>query len=149
MLYLSKLGKNVLNAIANMKEGNASLQAMVWVKLARSSTLEIDQHNGYSKAIELLTKDESAEVVEVLIEFAEWLHRKKYPSIDVEDQLSLAIDVLMDIEPGWDDEDEEEGEDGERKTKQSKRSKNSKSSMTKSKATKRSKVTKSKLDAKS
>lgn len=34
MLYLSKLGKNVLNAIANMKEGNASLQAMVWVKLA-------------------------------------------------------------------------------------------------------------------
>jgi hypothetical protein len=25
MLYLSKLGKNVLNAISNMKEGNASL----------------------------------------------------------------------------------------------------------------------------
>jgi len=25
MLYLSKLGKNVLNAIANMKEGNAAL----------------------------------------------------------------------------------------------------------------------------
>jgi len=25
MLYLSKLGKNVLNAIANMKEGNSSL----------------------------------------------------------------------------------------------------------------------------
>ena len=42
MLYLSKLGKNVLNAIANMKEGNAALQAKVWVKLARSSALEID-----------------------------------------------------------------------------------------------------------
>lgn len=59
-------------------------------------------------------KDESVEVVEVLIEYAEWLHWKNYPSIDVEDQLSLAIDTLMDIEPGWDDEDEDEiGEDGE------------------------------------
>lgn len=84
-----------------------------------------------------MQKDESAEVVEVLIEFAEWLYRKKYPSIDVEDQLSMAIDVLMDIEPGWDDEDDEDaGDDAERKTKQSKRSKNSKSSMTKSKVTK-------------
>lgn len=74
MLYLSKLGKNVLNAISNMKEGNATLQAKVWVKLARSSALEIDQHSGYTKAIELLMKEESVEVVEVLIEYAEWLH---------------------------------------------------------------------------
>lgn len=37
MLFLSKLGKNVLSAISNMKEGNGSLMAKVWVKLARSS----------------------------------------------------------------------------------------------------------------
>lgn len=37
MNFLSKLGKNVLSAIANMKESNASLMAKVWVRLARSS----------------------------------------------------------------------------------------------------------------
>ena len=37
MNFLSKLGKNVLSAISNMKESNASLMAKVWVKLARSS----------------------------------------------------------------------------------------------------------------
>ena len=42
MNFLSKLGKNVLSAISNMKESNASLMAQVWVRLARSSqnTLE-------------------------------------------------------------------------------------------------------------
>ena len=37
MLFLSKLGKNVLSSISNMKESNASLMAKVWVRLARSS----------------------------------------------------------------------------------------------------------------
>ena len=37
MNFLSKLGKNVLNTISNMKESIASLMAKVWVKLARSS----------------------------------------------------------------------------------------------------------------
>ena len=56
-----------------MKESNASLMAKVWVKLARSSTNELEQHNAYNKAIDFLKKDESIEVVEVLIEYAEWL----------------------------------------------------------------------------
>lgn len=107
MLYLSKLGKNVLQAISNMKEGNAALQAKVWIKLARSSANEFEQHSAYNKAIEILRKEESIEVVEVLIEFSEWLHRNKYPSQDVEDQLLLAVDTLMDIEPGWDEEEDE------------------------------------------
>lgn len=85
MLYLSKLGKNVLNAISNMKEGNATMQAKVWVKLARSSASALEQHNAYNKAIEILNTEESAEVVEVLIEYSEWLHRNNYPTQDVED----------------------------------------------------------------
>lgn len=85
MLYLSKLGKNVLNAISNMKEGNATLQAKVWVKLARSAAQEHEQHSAFNKAIEILRKEESIEVVDVLIEFAEWLHRHAYPTQDIED----------------------------------------------------------------
>ena len=80
MLFMSKQGKNVLQAIANMKESNASLMAKVWVKLARSSTNELEQHSAYNKALEFLKKDESIEVVEVLIEYAEWLHRHNYGS---------------------------------------------------------------------
>jgi len=85
MLFLSKLGKNVLSAISNMKESNASLMAKVWVKLARSSSNQLEQHSAYNKAIEILRKEESVEVVEVLIEYAEWLNRSKYSSQDVED----------------------------------------------------------------
>ena len=73
MNFLSKLGKNVLSAISNMKESNASLMAIVWVRLARSSQIELEQHQAYSKAIEILRKEESIEVVEVLIEYAEWM----------------------------------------------------------------------------
>jgi hypothetical protein len=59
-------------------------------------------------------------VVEVLIEYAEWMHRHRYSPQDVEDQLLLAVDTLMDIEPGWDDEDDElggMGGDAEEKTR--------------------------------
>ena len=85
MLFLSKQGKNVLQAISNMKESNASLMAKVWVKLARSSANDLEQHAAYNKAIEILKKEESVEVVEVLVEYAEWLQRHKYASQDVED----------------------------------------------------------------
>lgn len=85
MNFLSKLGKNVLSAISNMKESNASLMAKVWVRLARSSQAELEQHQAYNKAIEILRKEESIEVVEVLIEYAEWMHRHQYNSQDVED----------------------------------------------------------------
>mmetsp|Transcript_23217 Transcript_23217/g.22767 ORF Transcript_23217/g.22767 Transcript_23217/m.22767 type:complete len:86 (+) Transcript_23217:3368-3625(+) len=85
MLFLSKLGKNVLSAISNMKENNASLMAKIYVKLARSSSNQMEQYQAYNKAIEYLRNEESVEIVEVLIEFAEWLHRNKYSSQDVED----------------------------------------------------------------
>ena len=80
MNFLSKLGKNVLSAISNMKESNASLMAKVWVRLARSSQAELEQHQAYNKAIEILRKEDSIEVVEVLIEYAEWMHRHQYNS---------------------------------------------------------------------
>lgn len=66
-------------------------------------------------------------MVEVLIEYAEWMHRRKYASQDVEDQLLLAVDILMDIEPDWDeDDDESQDEDDERKTRKTGKSKSSK-----------------------
>ena len=40
----------------------------------------MEQHSAYNKAIEILRKEESVEVVEVLIEYAEWLQRYKFSS---------------------------------------------------------------------
>ena len=79
----------------------------------------MEQHSAYNKAIEILRKEESIEVVEVLIEYAEWLQRSNYTTSDIEDNLLLAADILMDIEPGWDEEDDldDDGDDFERKTK--------------------------------
>lgn len=139
-MYLSKLGKNVLNAISNMKEGDASLQAKVWVKLAKIFSEPVEQHMAYNKAIEILNKEESVEVVEVLIDYAEWLHRNEYPSLDVEDQLLLAVDVLLDIEPGWDDDEGGDDLDDNTKTKKSKRSKGSRASKVSKAKSKMSKV---------
>lgn len=77
-----------------------------------------------------MRKEESIEVVEVLIEYSEWMHRQRYDPQDVEDMLLLAVDFLMDVEPGWDDEDDEivdEADDGKtKKTAQSRSSKQSK-----------------------
>jgi len=142
-LYLSKLGKNVLNAISNMKEGDATLQAKVWVKLAKIFSEPVEQHMAFNKAIELMTKEESVEVVEVLIDYAEWLHRNEYPTLDVEDQLLLAVDVLLDIEPGWDDEEEDAQEEENTKTKsrKSKQSRASRMSKAKSRVSKASRKT--------
>lgn len=53
------------------------------------------------------------EIVEVYVEFAEWLLRNGYESKDVVDNLLTASDMLVDIEVG--DEDEDDGEDGEDK----------------------------------
>ena len=139
-MYLSKLGKNVLNAISNMKEGDASLQAKVWVKLAKIFSEPVEQHMAYNKAIELLNKEESVEVVEVLIDYAEWLHTNEYPSLDVEDQLLLAVDVLLDIEPGWDDEEGGEELEENTKTRKSKRSRGSRASKVSKARSKMSKL---------
>lgn len=139
-MYLSKLGKNVLNAISNMKEGDASLQAKVWVKLAKIFSQPVEQHMAFNKAIELMTKEESVEVVEVLIDYAEWLYRNQYPTLDVEDQLLLAVDVLLDIEPGWEDEEEEHEAEDNTKTLKSKKSKGSRASRVSKAKSKVSKV---------
>ena len=152
MLFLSKLGKNVLSAISNMKESNGSLMAKVWVKLARSSSNQLEQHNAYNKAIEILRKEESVEVVEVLLEYAEWLQRSKYQTQDVEDQLLLGVDLLMDFEPGWDEDDDElqdGGNEDEAKTRKTGRSKSSKMSKVSAAKTKKSAATKSKAGGKS
>ena len=90
-----------------MKEADASLQAKVWIRLARASNNSYKQCQAYEKAIEILKKESSVEIVEVYIEFAEWLLRNGYELKDVVDNLFTASDILVDIEIDNDDDEDE------------------------------------------
>ena len=54
VIVLSKKGKNVLDGIQKMKEGDSSLQAKVYATLARASTNPKQQIEAYQKTIEIL-----------------------------------------------------------------------------------------------
>lgn len=101
MVFMSKQGKNELQAISNMKEADPSLQAKLWIKLARISVNPKKQYAAYNKAIDILKKENSVEIVEALMEYAEWQLRVGNEKIkNVSSNLLLASDYLIDIEYG-------------------------------------------------
>ncbi len=67
-----------MQAISNMREADNSLQAKMWIRLARASNNVFKQYNAYKTAIELLKKDHEFELVEVYIELSEWLMRNDH-----------------------------------------------------------------------
>ncbi len=104
-IFISKQGKNEMQAISNMREADNSLQAKMWIRLARASNNVYKQYNAYKTAIELLKKDHEFELVEVYIELAEWLMRNDHAKELVQEKLFLGADILIEIE--LDDEEEE------------------------------------------
>ena len=54
VVFMSKLGKSVLDGMAKMKESDAVLQARVWATLARAATDRRQQLSAYSKAVDTL-----------------------------------------------------------------------------------------------
>lgn len=105
----------------------------MWIRLARASKVIFKQYNAYTKAVEILKKENSVEIVEVYIELAEWLLRNpdagNAESVKdnnaataaassalnvtkvVADQLQLAADVLIAIENEEDDDDDDDYND--------------------------------------
>ena len=59
MVFMSKQGKNELQAISSIKEADPSLQAKLWLKLARIAPNTAKQHASYTKALEILKKEHS------------------------------------------------------------------------------------------
>jgi len=45
-----------------------------------------------------LKKENSVEIVEILMEFSEWLLRNKYENEIIRDNLLIASDILLEIE---------------------------------------------------
>ena len=114
MIFMSKQGKSELQAISNMKESDASLQAKLWLRLARASNITNKQFYFYTKAIEILKKEDSVEIVEVYIEFSELLLRIGRDREIIEENLLTAADKLIDKEREEDEDEDNEIEDDEK-----------------------------------
>jgi len=52
-----------------------------------------------------LKKENSVEVVEILIEFSEWLLRNKYENDMIKDNLLIASDILLEVEMDENEDD--------------------------------------------
>lgn len=52
--------------------------AKIWLNLARHANSIQFQYQAYNKSLEILRKENSIKIVEVIIEFSEWLLRNEY-----------------------------------------------------------------------
>ena len=90
------------------QESQAKAQANIWLVLVGASSHLKDQLNAFSKAMNVLQAAQQPDVVEVRMQFADWLLRSGFSIADALAQLVAASDVLLEIEEGSEDEDEEE-----------------------------------------
>lgn len=142
LFYHSKLGKNFLESLNSVDEKDVVTKAKLFAKLARSSKNKVDQFKSYNQAIEMLKNDQNIQVVDIIFELATWLYKNNYSFDDIEDNLTQAADILLEIEPIYEEEDELD-DDGQ--TLHSKRS----TSSRRSKLSKRSRSQRSESKRKS
>ena len=143
LFYYSKQGKSFLQSFENQssnKNSDVLTKAKLYIKLAENSLNKSDQFRAYNKAIELLKTDENIYVCNAIFMLSSWLYKNNYPFSDIEDNLNQAADIILEIEPIFDDEDDLDEDEG--KTLHSKRSASSRTSRL-------SKRSKSKLSSKS
>jgi hypothetical protein len=110
VVALSKKGKNVLDGIQKLKEGDPSLQARVYGILARASADPKQQLEAYRKTIEILGED--IERVDYELETAQWMASAGVPRVEVVEVVQGALDCLYEVE----EKNLVEGDEGEGKS---------------------------------
>ena len=99
VITLSKKGKNVLDGIQKLKEGDPSLQAQVYGILARASSNPQQQLESYMKAIEILSVGlGQMERVDYMLELAQWMGSNGVPGADISTLVQTALDALYEVE---------------------------------------------------
>ena len=156
LFYYAKQGKNFLQSIGESGSGGSGgaggdkdvlTKAKLYQKLARSSLNKLDQYNAYQRAITMLKNDQNIYVCNVIFELASWLYKNNYPHTDIEENLNQAADIILEIEPIF-EEEEALADDGRSLTskkssssRSSRLSKKSKSRRSLSKTSKRQSTT--------
>ena len=112
-MFLTPLwsGPSKSKHLSALQESQAKAQANIWLVLVGASSQLKDQITAFSKAMNVLQAAMQPEVVEVRMQFADWLLRSGFPISDALEQLGAASDLLLEIEEGSEDEEEEEGGD--------------------------------------
>ena len=165
LFYFAKQGKSFLQNMGGEGGGSSGgasgggdkdilTKAKLYQKLARSSLNKLDQFNAYQRAINMLKNDQNVYVCNVIFELASWLYKNNYPYNDIEENLNQAADILLEIEPVF-EEDEPIADDGRSLTsrkssssRSSRLSKKSKSRRSQSRVSKnKSSVSKAKSKA--
>jgi len=96
VVFMSKLGKSVLDGMQKMKESDPVLQARVWAILARAASSTKQQLTAYVQAIDSL--EGRFERMEYCIEMAEWMIQTGLSKKDSNDVLMAAVDAFMAVE---------------------------------------------------
>ena len=96
VIVLSKKGKNVLDGIQKLKEGDASLQARVYGILARASSNPKQQIEAYKKTIDILKED--MERVDYTLETAQFMASAGVPRVEISEVIQSGLDALYEVE---------------------------------------------------
>ena len=116
VVFMSKLGKGVLDGMQKMKESDPVLQARVWAILARAASSTKQQMSAYVQAMDSLNG--RFERFEYCVEMAEWMIQSGLSKKDSNDILMSAVDGFLAIEEknlplsgSLSDDDRSDGED--------------------------------------
>eukprot|EP00698_Gefionella_okellyi_P006460 TRINITY_DN1579_c1_g1_i1.p1 TRINITY_DN1579_c1_g1~~TRINITY_DN1579_c1_g1_i1.p1 ORF type:complete len:2326 (-),score=648.42 TRINITY_DN1579_c1_g1_i1:972-7490(-) len=101
IVYLNKLGKNIVAELAKVKTLEPRLRAKVFATAARTSTSADLQLDLYHRAIDAL-EQHPLDKVEYMIEISEWMYKQGHPVQDSEDMIQSALDLLLDTEQSAD-----------------------------------------------
>lgn len=127
IVVMSKRGKNVLDAIQKLKEGDVSLQARVYAILARSSSNPKQQADAYFRAVDLLKIDTRR--TSYILEACQWMASSGFPKKAIYSVLVGALDVVYELEDKLADEEEEPTDDDDTSSKADSRKSSAKSTV--------------------
>jgi len=96
IIVMSKRGKNVLDAIQKLKEGDVSLQARVYAILARASSNPKQQAEAFYKAIDVLKDDPRK--ISYILETVQWMSSSGLPKKTISTLIQSSLDTIYEIE---------------------------------------------------
>lgn len=96
VVAMSKKGRSVLDGLQKLKESNISLQARVYVNLARASSNPKQQIEAYSKALDILQK--SSERVDYILETVQWMASAGADRMSMIELLQTSLDCIYELD---------------------------------------------------
>ena len=112
LLFYTKLNKSFIQQLNTVDDKDLISKSKLYIKLARSSENKEEQFSAFNKAIDILKNDKNILVVDYIVEYSSWLYKNNYPSVEVEANLLQASDLLLEIEPIFDEDENNLEDDG-------------------------------------